>query len=728
MVPSGSAWAILLVAVPALGRVKDAERCVDGGCDASYVPGRYAHCAVTMVSSKEESHMVIYGGRGFTDSSTSLSTLGDVWSYDMQRWQWTLVSPSPSWHDKHGPQPRSSHACALVDEDRRAGTARMISFGGMAKAGNDAHVVSEVWALELTDRRVAGGGDHLTGAWRTLTILNPIDGPRARFDHSLVPYANGLLVYGGCEASLAFSDVWYLSRVDRVSYRWQHLAGASPQVRPARSPLAPPPLPSGSSPASPPAPAPPAEPPNPGRRCAHTAVPYDGGMVVFGGRLPVYGRRRDAEPTGEEPTWLTLSDAWRFEVSRSHQASEGWSALPLATVSRTGHLDTSEVEVNRSDHSCILRQGSMYLFGGLFTDVHENTIYIMKDFLSLHLPSGSQDAHPYGDHLRMRRLQWGPAWRFDHTMVVAPRMKHPDSREDGRMLIDAPLLYGGGGGMEIFADLWVYDDVNDEWYKMESPAEDATVSLLTLIYFTIACAVSAFVIVCVFVRRLSRGPRRLADGANGGPGGSRGQPAQRRGVPAEIIEALPRVQWSDVVKLEVKLAGGEGEGEASAGAPAPAPTPRGVTTSDDGEELCPVCLCGYELDDTLLRLPCEHLFHEHCVSRWLAQDSSCPQCRFNLMGSAAPPLRPSDARSASGGWSVVSRPAADVEGGGQDEQRSDLGTEMVGRPLAGGAQVAPHPAASSSGGSAGGPPPPVPTGQAPGPAAAPAGVPPAPWA
>ena len=45
---------------------------------------------------------------------------------------------------------------------------------------------------------------------------------------------------------------------------------------------------------------------------------------------------------------------------------------------------------------------------------------------------------------------------------------------------------------------------------------------------------------------------------------------------------------------------------------------------------CALCLVGYEADDLLIRLPCEHFFHEACIGRWLETDCTCPLCRFTI--------------------------------------------------------------------------------------------------
>ena len=116
-------------------------------------------------------------------------------------------------------------------------------------------------------------------------------------------------------------------------------------------------------------------------------------------------------------------------------------------------------------------------------------------------------------------------------------------------------------------------------------------------------------------------------------------PPLRRGCPPGLVAALPRVLWSDVVKRAGADCADAGSGTAPAGGGGPAERSgvdgdgagKKVADDEDEHDVCAVCLCPYELDDVLLRLPCDHLFHEPCVARWLSQDSSCPQCRFQLV-------------------------------------------------------------------------------------------------
>ncbi|KAL9224136.1 hypothetical protein vseg_000203 [Gypsophila vaccaria] len=47
---------------------------------------------------------------------------------------------------------------------------------------------------------------------------------------------------------------------------------------------------------------------------------------------------------------------------------------------------------------------------------------------------------------------------------------------------------------------------------------------------------------------------------------------------------------------------------------------------------CAVCLCEFELNDTLRLLPkCSHAFHMECIDTWLLSHSTCPLCRSSLL-------------------------------------------------------------------------------------------------
>lgn len=49
---------------------------------------------------------------------------------------------------------------------------------------------------------------------------------------------------------------------------------------------------------------------------------------------------------------------------------------------------------------------------------------------------------------------------------------------------------------------------------------------------------------------------------------------------------------------------------------------------------CELCLCDYEVDDELMRLPCMHLFHSGCVAPWLEKNMTCPVCQTDACEAA----------------------------------------------------------------------------------------------
>jgi len=49
---------------------------------------------------------------------------------------------------------------------------------------------------------------------------------------------------------------------------------------------------------------------------------------------------------------------------------------------------------------------------------------------------------------------------------------------------------------------------------------------------------------------------------------------------------------------------------------------------ENTEEICPICKIDYDENDTLVKLPCDHSFHEDCIKIWLTRHSyKCPTCR-----------------------------------------------------------------------------------------------------
>jgi len=49
---------------------------------------------------------------------------------------------------------------------------------------------------------------------------------------------------------------------------------------------------------------------------------------------------------------------------------------------------------------------------------------------------------------------------------------------------------------------------------------------------------------------------------------------------------------------------------------------------------CTVCQETFEEGEEIMKLPCEHYFHENCVTTWLKMHNSCPTCRKEIPGEA----------------------------------------------------------------------------------------------
>lgn len=60
------------------------------------------------------------------------------------------------------------------------------------------------------------------------------------------------------------------------------------------------------------------------------------------------------------------------------------------------------------------------------------------------------------------------------------------------------------------------------------------------------------------------------------------------------------------------------------------PKGEGAKTVNAEEPTCSICLCEYEEGDKLVSLPCNHVFHEDCITSWTDHNKRCPLCNTDL--------------------------------------------------------------------------------------------------
>eukprot|EP00918_Siedleckia_nematoides_P013955 GHVU01030315.1.p1 GENE.GHVU01030315.1~~GHVU01030315.1.p1 ORF type:complete len:670 (+),score=96.12 GHVU01030315.1:940-2949(+) len=118
-------------------------------------------------------------------------------------------------------------------------------------------------------------------------------------------------------------------------------------------------------------------------------------------------------------------------------------------------------------------------------------------------------------------------------------------------------------------------------------------------------------------------------------------------TPVDLQSRLYRAQWRHVAATPQVGAGRERDvaAQASAGDSPALPIADIVTAFSNLTGIpqtkeratvvseCPICYAAFEEDEKVVVLPCDenHIFHDVCISAWLARSQSCPLCRVNVV-------------------------------------------------------------------------------------------------
>jgi hypothetical protein len=102
-----------------------------------------------------------------------------------------------------------------------------------------------------------------------------------------------------------------------------------------------------------------------------------------------------------------------------------------------------------------------------------------------------------------------------------------------------------------------------------------------------------------------------------------------RGQIDSLSEALRERHSTDQGSLRLRFRGQDHPGESPEEIAAAFTYLPSVRAGECSATQCSICLEEWEPEDSLVRLPCQHVFHPVCAARWLTQTSShtCPLCK-----------------------------------------------------------------------------------------------------
>ena len=110
--------------------------------------------------------------------------------------------------------------------------------------------------------------------------------------------------------------------------------------------------------------------------------------------------------------------------------------------------------------------------------------------------------------------------------------------------------------------------------------------------------------------------RQMAAGGYGHPDGQQGV----QGLSEEAKHKWERFQFKDTEDEKVKMNKGDYGAVAQ----------KDVLGYEEDGPHCSICLGEYEDGETLVKLPCKHIYHEDCVGSWTTNHTRCPLCNCDL--------------------------------------------------------------------------------------------------
>jgi hypothetical protein len=292
--------------------------------------------------------MIIFGGFGYDNSSQGY--LNDVWQFDFisYHFRWTAGSNIRNQFGVYGtketynsiniPGGRDAHTSILYGNS-------MIIFGGFGKDIDDEGYLNDVWEFNFTHFRWIAGDNirNQVGIYGTKGNYDPNNVPGGRRQHTSILYGNTMIIFGGIgSGNYTFgnlNDVWEFDFTSK-QFRWiggnkiANKVGVYGTKGTYNSTNV------------------------PGGRGQHTSILYGNTIIIFA------GRGFDIDDEG------FLNDVWQFDISLGQfRWIAGSNIRDQFGVYGTKEIyDTNNVPGGRYEHTSILYENTMIIFGGLGYD------------------------------------------------------------------------------------------------------------------------------------------------------------------------------------------------------------------------------------------------------------------------------------------------------------------------------------------------------------------------